>query len=348
MKDPKKNPRSANRDRHAVRIFPWLVAACVVFTFLVAVIRGNYELWSFLNQTCAIFSAGFAVFGVWAVIRIDRGPFPMWVLAGVSAVSLTVIWLILTRHSTVMFLRGLTSLDEIGPVKEWFLAVDLAVTILVISLATVGVLTIVSAMLKKYIPGVLRSVETDKNGAASKFFMVPDIIDVEEVRLEPIIDDRIFDSRSFLWLFGYTFALGVMICSMLFLNPIILETVPDYIIMRLMILLSLFLPAMVIPWLAVRSAGAKVISSAPRPFYLWVGARKRLFTGFAALGLFFFSFLVSIYYGNSVETIAGYYLIYLVPLAAVSLISGVFYANCFSADLRDAICRRFEEKKAGR
>ena len=103
----------------------------------------------------------------------------------------------------------------------------------------------------------------------------------------------------------------------------------------------LFLPALVIPWLSVKGTGARAVSVAPKPYYLWIGARKKLFLGFATLGLFFFSFLVSVYYGNSIGTILGYCADYAVPLAATSLVAGLLYADCFSKTLCRGICEDF-------
>jgi hypothetical protein len=132
---------------------------------------------------------------------------------------------------------------------------------------------------------------------------------------------------------------------MLFLNPIILETVSKDIIIRAMITLTLFLPALVTPWLCIKSVGAKAITVAPRPYYLWKGARKKLFLGFVTLGLFFFSFLISVYYGNTVWTIVSYYLEYLIPAAAITFVTSLVYANYFSKTLRDGVCEDFLYKK---
>jgi len=344
------NLRAKKRDATIIRIFPKLVLICVLLTVALTVWRGNYDFWIIISRLCVIFGLAFAIVGVWASTCMDKGPFPVRMIMGIMIVVLMLAWAHVTGADDVLFLKGLDFIKDsgTGAVSENFRFADLLFTLFIMLMAPIGILTTISAMLSKYMPGVLLSVEKgDKKGKnpAAKFFKVPDIIDVDRVELVPEKDDHALDFSSFLWMTSYTFALGVLICSMLFLNPMMLETVSKGLIVRVMIILSIFLPALVIPWLCIKSTGARVISGAPRPYYLWKGARKQLFTGFATLGLFFFSFLLSIYYGNTVEAIAEYYVEYLIPLAAISLVSGLFYANCFSRSLRDNIVYDFYAKK---
>ncbi len=347
------NLRAKERDATIIRIFPRLVLACVAIAVVLTVLIGNYDFWVFINRLCVIFGLAFAIVGVWASKYMDEGPFPIRIMMGFMIVALMMSWAFITGSSEVLFLRGLDFIKSTmsESFESAFMLADLVFTLFIMLMAPVGILTTISAMLSKYMPGVLLSVETGNSkgkNPAARFLEVPDIIDVDRVELVPEKDNHALDTSSFLWLTGYTFALGFLVCSMLFLNPMMLETVPKDLIVRVMITLSIFLPAMVIPWLCIKSTGARVISGAPRPYYLWKGARHRLFTGFAALGLFFFSFLLSIYYGNTVEEIIGYYVEYLVPLSVISIVTGMFYANCFSRGLRDNIVYDFYERKLGK
>ncbi|MBR6871844.1 MAG: hypothetical protein IKM91_09595, partial [Candidatus Methanomethylophilaceae archaeon] len=61
--------------------------------------------------------------------------------------------------------------------------------------------------------------------------------------------------------------------------------------------------------------------------------------------VFFLTFVISVYYGNTIETILGYYMQFLVPLATVSVVSGLLYANSFARNLRDSIFHRFYVKR---
>ena len=343
------NHQSDRRDAAAVRMLPWLIVACLVATFALTIFRQNYDFWMFINRLCTIFAIGFAVLGAWAVPYLNKGPFPLWLLTGVFVIALVVAWALFTGSDDVLYLGGLDAYQTYG--SEYltvFRALDLILTLFIMVMAPIGILTTISAMLRKYIPRLLLSVErgTDKGkNPAAKFFGVPDVLDIEEVEVDPEDEGNAVDLDSFIWLGTYTFSLGILVCSMLFLNPIILETVSKDIIIRAMITLTLVLPALVTPWLCIKSVGAKAISVAPRPYYLWKGARKKLFLGFVTLGLFFFSFLISVYYGNTVWTIVSYYLEYLIPAAAITFVTSLVYANYFSKTLRDGVCEDFLYKK---
>ncbi len=316
---------------------------------MLTVFRQNYDFWMFINRLCFMFAIAFAIVGAWALPYLNKGPFPLWLLAGVTVTALVVAWAFFTGTDDVLYLRGLDAYQNYGAqYLDYFRAVDLLLTLFMMVMAPIGIITTISAMLRKYIPRLLLFVETGTNkgkNPAAKFFEVPDIVDIESVEVDPEDEGHTVDLDSFVWLGTYTFSLGILVCSMLFLNPIILETVPSDVIVRAMITLTLFLPAMVIPWLCIKSTGAKAITVAPRPYYLWKGARKKLFLGFATLSLFFFSFLISVYYGNAVGTIISYYLEYLVPATAICLVSALVYANYFSKALRDGICNDFLYEK---
>ncbi len=349
--EAKVNPRSEERDKALVHAFPWFIAACAVMSVALIVMRGDFSPLKIVDGICIVFVVGFAALGTWAMYRIDAGPFPLWFLVALVMVAGAVMWFYVTGAGAMVLLRGASSLKPFmpGDVEDTSLFIDMLLTILVLLMSSVGVLATVSAMIRKYLPGAILSIErsaaTGVRGPAANFFMVPDIIDVKRVEMAPEKDEHVYDLSSHLELSIYVFSMGVMIGSVLFLNPIVLEAIPKYNVMRVMLLLSVFLPALVIPWQIVRSTGSRVISSAPRPYYLWTGAKKRLFTGYSMMGVLFLLFIISVYYGNSIEAIIGYYVQYLVPLGAISIVAGLLYANCFARNLRDSVCYRFVQKR---
>ncbi|MBE6520717.1 MAG: hypothetical protein E7Z68_06345 [Thermoplasmata archaeon] len=347
----KVNPRSEERDRKIVKAFPWFLAACIALSVIATVLRNDYNLWSILDTICIAFVTQFALLGIWTVNKLDSGPFPFWLLGAFMMFSAMVMWFYVTGAGAMILLKGASSLNPFlpGDVDDATLFIDLLMTTFVFLFSTIGVLATTSAMIRKYLPRAILSIEEEaldgRRGAAANFFMVPDVLDVERVEMDPKPDGHVFDLDSMVQLSIYVFLLGIMICSTLFLNPIVLDLVPKYNVVRIMMLLSVFLPALVIPWQAMKSTGARVISSAPRAYYLWTGAKKRLFTGYAMLGVFFLTFVISVYYGNTIETILGYYMQFMMPLATVSVVSGLLYANSFARNLRDSICHRFYVKR---
>ncbi len=350
---PRTNPRSEKRDITIVKIFKGFLVACVLISLALIIHNEDYySAWKIIDDICYGFVLGFTFLGIWSIAYLDRGPFPFWFLTGFIMMTGAIMWFYVTGAGSMLILGGASSLKPFipGDVGDITLFIDLLLSIFLLLFSSIGVLTTISAMLRKFMPGVLLSIEKcahkGERGKAADFFMVPDIIDVESVEMEPQIDDHIFDLKSFIELSVNVFTLGMVICSILFLNPIVLDSVPKYSTIRIMMLLSIFLPSLIIPWQSVRSTGAKAISSAPRPYYLWTGARRRLFTGSAMLGVFFLLFIISVYFGNDIGNIIGYYVQYIVPLASISILAGLLYANCISRNLRDSICFRFESKKS--
>ena len=109
--------------------------------------------------------------------------------------------------------------------------------------------------------------------------------------------------------------------------------------------LAMFVPVLVVPWQLVEDLGAKVRSDAPRDYYLYVGAKKRLFSTFAALGVFMMMFVLSLYFGNDVLDILKNYLYYLIPLVFTSAMYAFIYSNNFHEAMKLTIQARFEDYK---
>ena len=175
--------------------------------------------------------------------------------------------------------------------------------------------------------------------------MVPDIIDVEEVVLEPERDSHRFHFSSAFTLWIYLFMLGILISSYIFVNPLLIEELGEYTMLAVTLMLSMFTPALVLPWIIVKSVGAKIRSSAPRDYYLWIGARSRLFTTFMALGVFMMMFVLSVYLGTNAADIVMNYVSFLVPLFATSAVYAALYVNNFETSVCEQICEGFEKGK---
>lgn len=186
--------------------------------------------------------------------------------------------------------------------------------------------------------------KTGTRGAAEGFFMVPDIVDVDKVVLEPVIDYEEFNPRVSAYLWTYITVLGLIVSSYLFLSPYFLDTMTTGEMLSIMLLLSFFLPSMIIPWQIIKDLNATVLSSAPRPYYLWHGARHRLFQSFLTLGMFSMMFLLALYYGYSVEDMLVNYVCLVFPLVCISMMYAFIYTNHFNNILKAVIFARFTEE----
>ena len=76
---PKVNPRSEKRDTTIVRIFPWFLAACILISAALIIRNGDYlSPWNIVDDICYGFVLAFAGLGIWSLLYMDSGPFPMW------------------------------------------------------------------------------------------------------------------------------------------------------------------------------------------------------------------------------------------------------------------------------
>lgn len=138
-------------------------------------------------------------------------------------------------------------------------------------LATYGVMEVIHVKLGTDYHRVLLSIMSPADGrlkrTSMKLFQVPDIIEVEEVTLDPNIPSR-FDIAIFKKTIRSVLFVGLVVSSYLFLNPVFLESIPLHEMMVIILLLSLFIPALVLPYIVTMNLRAKVVSKGNRPYEL--------------------------------------------------------------------------------
>ena len=170
----------------------------------------------------------------------------------------------------------------------------------------------------------------------------------------PLLGGRVSEPAALL-VFSAVFFLLVLVFSLRpagitvwigkIINPLFLDVMSWKTMLSIMLMLSMFVPVLVVPWQLVEDLGAKVRSDAPRDYYLYVGAKKRLFSTFAALGVFMMMFVLSLYFGNDVLDILKNYLYYLIPLVFTSAMYAFIYSNNFHEAMKLTIQARFEDYK---
>lgn len=336
------------------RVFPWFLAVCVAVWIAGMLFIGVYTLAKAIEVLCLSFTLCFGVLGFPCALMMPRGAFSGWALALLALGLTCLLWLssyvvgdfyIAQSIHNVLAALGV---ELSGAADE---AVGFLGTFATILFAPIGVTSVVSAYMRRYTPDVLttmsRHAERGVRGRSERFFDIPDVIDVERVVLDPPEVKGAVDVRTGLSISAYLFMLGLLVSSYLFLNPYFLNVMMPQTMLAVMLMLSMFTPALILPWQIFRTVGAKVESSAPRDYYLWIGARSRLFTTFAALGVFMMMFLISVYFGNDILSILETYAAFLVPLLVTSVMYGSLYANNFERADREAICERFSETRVG-
>ena len=341
-----------DRDQRIIRIFPYFVGMCLAIWLIGFLYVGEFTFSKMIELLCLVFVSCFAILGVPCLIMMDRGVFNNWVMFGIAVVMTGFMWVSGIFLGEVYYAEAIYEMVSVFGVHLNDIlqfVIGFGATLALVYFTSIGVLSVICAYMRQYISRVFLSMQsragTGERGKAEGFFMVPDIIDVKEVVLEPEMDQHAFHFSSAFSLWAYLFILGLLVSSYLFVNPLLIEELGSYTMLAVTLMLSMFTPALVIPWMVVRTVGAKVRSDAPRDYYLWIGARKRLFTTFMALGVFMMMFVLSVYLGTNAFEIVMNYVSFLVPLFATTAVYAGLYVNNFETPVCEQVCEKFEEGK---
>ena len=350
--DVKLNPRMEARDRRILKNFPTFVGICVFIWIISILYQDDYSLGMLIQLLCLVFCTMFALLGIPCLFLMDEGPLPRSFVVTYGLVGSAIIWIFMAATDQTLFDQAVKGVLEIfgisisGYVLHF---VSYIVIFMILTCTTCAVLSVVCAYLRNYVVNVLMAINsrvgTSRRGRAEKFFLVPDIIDITSVELEPRFNQHRIDINCFLSLCVYMMFMGVVISSYVFVNHYFLDAVNWKIMLAIMILLSSFMPCLIIPWQFFRSIGAKVCSAGNRDYYIWNGAKSRLFSSFLALSSFSMMFLLSLYFGHDILTILMNYALYLLPLLVISVMYALMFSNNFSGHLVKSVYVRFYEER---
>ena len=325
------------KDLKVTKCFPYFVLVCIIGWIADILYLNNYTFTVLIENLCLVFVTGFALLGMYFTYSMEKGPFPKWFLFLAAVAISAVIWWVGVRLDFLIYVHAVEAIMNTLGIMLSQTALNVLSFLVVIAFTfftTVGVLTVTSSYLRVYLVNVFKSMQehtkTGHRGKAENFFMVPDIIDVTDVELTPEVGSHKFRIDSMIFLSVYMMVLAVMISSYLFVNPLFLSVMSWKTMLSIMLMLSMFVPVLIIPWQIVKELGAKAISDAPRPYYLWTGAKRRLFYVFATLGAFMMMIVLSVYFGFQFWDIISTYIVFLVPLVLTTLIYSLIYANNFS------------------
>jgi hypothetical protein len=332
-------------------LFPFFLVACCVISAVLLFINGFDGIEDLMLSLCQGFVIGFIFLGIPTTLLSDKG------VMGFSK-QLAIYLLVPIVVGATMTIAGYT-------VAPWILefslmphmgsfvpdlirmCIEMYIFILCGSLAINAVITVVVAYLSRYMGKIYLSVEDARKSGATRgarlseaMFQVPDIIDVEDVELEPFVDqDRIQWYRAFGLAFTM-FMFGTVICSNIFLNPYFIEIIPYDEMVVIGVLLSMFLPVLIFPWQITEAVGAKVKSKA-RDYYLWKGLKNRLYQSFFTVAVFVLLIFILIYLGIDFSTVAYTYLAYLSIMGAVSLLYAFIYYNRHYVGFKSGVAKNF-------
>ncbi len=177
--------------------------------------------------------------------------------------------------------------------------------------------------------------------SALKLFAVPYIIDVTDVTIDSCGDGGNFDLGLFRSLFVHTVAVGLIVASYLFLNPVFLDTIGFTEMMVILILLSLFLCVLIIPVSILKSLNAQAWSDAPRPFILWRGMKSKMFRGYIFIFLMLTLLWICLYSGQDMARVVFSYMGYLAFIVLMAAVTSFVYVNVFYTGFREGISGNF-------
>jgi hypothetical protein len=335
-----------------LRFFPYIVAMSVIAWVAILIINNDYSLGYMIMDLCLVFVFVFTVLGIILFPLSTSGPFPKVMVVLVAVILALLQWMAGQALGVSVYIETADKiLGALGIyLSDPLLDIATIVAVFFVTLFTCyGVLSVTVSYLRTDLSRVFLSMQKNAirgtRGKAEKFFQVPDIIDVKEIVLEPEINPHNFDLRLMIDMMWSNILLGITISSYLFINPLFLETIDVKLLVSIMVLLSMFVPILVVIWLSVRTVGAKAVSDAPRPFYLWTGAKRKLMYSFFALGAFAVMLWLSLYYGHSLLTIIETYVSFIIPLVMLSIMFSFAFVNNYSDPLKVSVHRRFTEGK---
>ena len=348
-----KKARSWN-DALVQRYFPYFVVVCIVMWLISCILTGSDTFGEVIRILCLVFVVGFAVLGLIGYASVPSGPFPRWTLFLVAFIIAAIQWVIGDITESWIYeglIRDFLNFFGFEVSVSMLKTMSLLLIFLFTMFTTVGVLMVTVSYLRVYLVRVFKTMQCHtadgSRGKAESFFMVPDIIDVREVRVGPIQDGSSFNVSSLSYLFMYMVVLGALISSYLFVNPYFLQSMSQRTMLTIMVMLTMFVPVLIIPWLSVKQLNARTVSDAPRDYMLWQGAKTRLFYTFAGLSVFMMMFIISLYFGFTLTGILDNYLDFLVPLILTSAMYSFVYANNFSKVLLEYVCDEYNSWKCG-
>ena len=346
--------RILRKDRTVIRAVPYVVVISAIFGLFMVFI-GPWSVGRVFLRFCSSFVIGFAVLGIYSFIHRDRGVLDWRIVAAILLLIPLIISVTLFLLDTYLmpgmmnFLNEYISFDSGKAAKIFFFSYS---TTILMVLTCHGVVSTVVAYFRNYTAKIYLSIEKIKNDETDTgrsrisrwIYNIPDIIDVRCIELEPAPDDGKFPMRMFAPLAFSIFALGLIVSSYIFLNPIFEKTFSLEEAVIVTVVLTFFVPVLVIPWFITRDTGAKIKSQA-RDYYLWKGMKKRLYEGFFAFVVLLSLFAISMYIGYDLVRASYTYLAYIAITAFLSLMYAFVYSNHYHKWFRKGIIKNFNDAK---
>jgi len=341
-------------DKRLIRILPYLVMICAVGGVINILLSSADSVGGAAVAFCEVFVLGFFFLGLFEFTHKDtpsvKSRFPIFFFAiGPFLVAMIIyalgIAVIPDVFESELFQRTDSVLEDVAVMAARLYAVMILAVLVVF-----GVVSVVASYFRQYSANIYHFISRLKNDGtdgrkgnfALKFYDIPNVIDITGVEMEPVENER-FSMGEFVSMALSIFLLGLVICSNFFLNPVLMQEMSFYEVLMIGVLISFFIPVLVVPWYITKETGAKVKSNS-RDFYLWRGMKKRLYQSFFGLTMVLLLVILTFYLGSDILRLTYTYIGYIAFLAFMSVFYAYVFFNSFSINLRKDIVKKFEEK----
>ncbi len=325
-------------DAFIIRFFPMIIVYCLALVMFFLYESSANTAYDILYNICLGFALGFVTFGLVCLAYVGKPivkfryilPFLIFIPISLS-LGLFPYGLEFTPN---IFISQFYLFAIDGEVTYWTILIGLYIIELTIISVAAAISSVISAYFRTYFSRLLLGpMNNNPNSKIKKIadwlFVIPNIIDVHDVVLEPEEDDGGFNFSVFKQIFVDIFVMGLAICSFLFLSPYFVNEMPIENMLMMSVLLSLFVSALVIPWHIIKSVGAKAKSQAPRDFYFWRGMKGRLSSSLIVISFFVLLFLMLTYLRMDLAKVFIIYVSYLLFMTIISSVYSFVYVNSF-------------------
>ena len=342
-------------DKKLIELLPYLVVLCALGGVLNIVLLDKSEsVGAALVAFCESYVVGFFLLGVYAFIyrreiSVIRNKIPLIFFAIGPVIAAMVAYCIGLNIIPDIFSSEIFDHTDNAIRDVLSIAAKLYLIMLLTVMVVFGVVSVVSSCFRQYSAQIFRYISRLKNDGTDDrkgrftlgFYEIPDIIEIKSVEMEPS-DNEDFSMDEFISMSLSVFALCIVICSYLFLNPVFMREMTFYEVLMIGILISFFVPVLVIPWYITKETGAKIKSDS-RDLYLWKGMRKRLYQSFFGFTMVLLLMILSLYLGTDFMRITYTYVGYVAFLAFMSMFYAYVFFNHFNNHLRNDIVRKFRK-----
>ncbi|MEA4977846.1 MAG: hypothetical protein VB016_04785 [Methanomassiliicoccaceae archaeon] len=347
--------RHEKLDALIIGYFPLVILSCLLLVGILSIEFSAETPFDILYWLCVGFVVGFVVLGIVCAFYMDRPMIKyryvlsLLILAPV-VLSVALFYIYGKGFAPNLFISRFYFFMGDGDVTVETMLAGFYVIETTIIFVAISVSSVISAYFRRYFSKLMlglisRDPKNKSKKIATWLFDVPDIIDVEDVVLDPEYDDGKFNTEVFKEVAFDIFYMGFIICSYIFLNPYFVNEMPIEEMIMVSMLLSLFIAALIIPWHIIRAVGAKAKSQAPRDLYLWKGMKGRLSMSILAITVFMMLITLLAYLNMDFSKVLITYGSYILLVGVTSIIYSFVYVNNFYTQFKKGLIDSFNEEK---